>query len=211
MQDVPTDPENALTYWIDRLASCEIGDEEWQEAVSAIQEFGLVVIPSLIDVIADERLSVRVGIGNVLADLGPDVVYGLIGALKHEDPFVRQHAAQLLYGSATREEPLVTDAVPALIEALKDSDCLVRQWAVVALERIGPQAEEAVGGLVEVLDDPDHEVRRWAAVALGNIGQAARSAIPALTKLLLDDVSDVREAASQSMDRIQGTEEPPPI
>lgn len=209
MNSAPNNPDDAVQYWINRLEATGICDEPWLEAVEALHALGFEVVPTMIEALANKKLSVRLGVGNALKKLGSTAFYDLIEALKHETPSVRQHAALLLYGSAIRDDAQIADAVPALVEALKDADCFVRQWAAVALEWLGPRAEEAVPGLIAVLDDPEYMVRRWAAAALGAIGQAAKSAMPELTEVLLDDEPEVREAASEAIDQIQAAVEPP--
>lgn len=62
--------------------------------------------------------------------------------------------------------PAAAEAVPALIDALKDPDEIVRQKAAQALENIGPAAAEALPALTDALEDPDEIVRRCAAVLL---------------------------------------------
>ena len=176
MHSTPNNPDDAVQYWISRLEATDIGDERWLEAVEALHALGFEVIPTMIEALANKKLSVHVGVGNALKKLGSTAFYDLIEALKHEDPSVRQHAAQLLYGSAVRDDAQITDAVTALVQALEDADCFVRQWA---------------------------------AIALGAIGPAACPAVPVLTQGLLDDVPEVRQAASDALDAIQATREPP--
>ena len=52
------------------------------------------------------------------------------------------------------------DAVPALIEALKDNDAGVRRQSAWALGRIGAEAKDAVPALMEALEDNDADVRQ---------------------------------------------------
>jgi len=147
--------------------------------------------------------SVNVGVANALKEMGTTAFYDLRDSLKHSSPQVRSHAAQLLYGSAVREDSLVTEAVSALIEALGDPDPDVRKWSAVALERIGEEARQAVPRLVDALNDQDAYVREMAVRALGTIGPAASEAIPNLTEMLVDDDPNVRSAASEALDRIR--------
>lgn len=193
--------ENAAAFWIARLRTAEIADASWEEAVEELTQLDSNVVPNLIEALADGTLSVNVGIGNVLKRMESAVLYDLIGT--HENPGVRSRAAKLLYGLAIREDAAVTDAIPALINALKDPDVDVRQWAAVALEWIGEDAKEAVPGLIEILKDEDGYVREWAAKALARMGPAAEEAMPALTEALIDDEPGVRESASEAIDTIQ--------
>ncbi|MBX7168553.1 MAG: HEAT repeat domain-containing protein [Pirellulales bacterium] len=81
-------------------------------------------------------------------------------------------------------------AIPALLEALRDPDPLVRAEAVRALARMGPEAEPALDALIAALQDGDKGVRRAAAGAIGQIGPAAKKAIPALVQALRDYEQD---------------------
>ena len=66
------------------------------------------------------------------------------------------------------------EAVPALIEALKDKDGEVRVAALYALSSIGPAARAAVPALIEALKDKDRKVHAAAFNALDSMGPAAR-------------------------------------
>ena len=66
--------------------------------------------------------------------------------------------------------PGAKDAVPALIDALKDKESGVRGSACFALGEIGPAASAAIPALSRVVtQDEDPEVRRAAALAIGKI------------------------------------------
>src|SRR5262245_38458669 len=94
-------------------------------------------------------------------------------------------------------------AVPALAEALKSPDALVRQNAALALGAVGPEANPAVPALTTALADFEWAVRRQAALSLGQIGPGAKSALPALRKLSGDPNSQVRKAAKEATAKIQ--------
>lgn len=67
--------------------------------------------------------------------------------------------------------PAAREAVPALIETLRDENesAVVRQWAAWSLGQIGPDARGAVPALVEALGDASPNVREAAAEALEKI------------------------------------------
>jgi HEAT repeat protein len=91
-----------------------------------------------------------------------------------------------------------TPAVPALIQALGDSDSAVRCAAAWALGDLGdPQAMPA---LIQALEDLDEAVRRAAAKALGDLGDP--QAIPALIKALRDRSENVRRAAAEALGKL---------
>ena len=65
--------------------------------------------------------------------------------------------------------PAARDAVPALIETLKDREVEVRGSAVYALGEIGPAARAALPMLGVLLKDDNADIRKAAAIALGKI------------------------------------------
>jgi HEAT repeat protein len=93
-----------------------------------------------------------------------------------------------------------SEAVPALVEALKDSEAEVREQVAWALGAIGDR--RAVDGLIGALADSAPGVRRQAAWALGAIGD--RRAVSALTKALKDADASVRKQAAWALGAIGG-------
>ncbi|NKB65930.1 MAG: hypothetical protein GKR89_02605 [Candidatus Latescibacteria bacterium] len=129
-----------------------------------------------------------------LGALGNEGVAVLMAALKAES--ARSWKANLERGDFTNPSQLESPyglaragaaAVPALIEALQDSDWWVRAGAASALGCMGPAAREAAPILAASLHDNNEWVCRNAADALGNIGQAVAVAVPALAQALEDD------------------------
>ena len=89
---------------------------------------------------------------------------------------------------------MAREAVPALVEALKDGSSGVRTRAALALWQLTGDAGLAVPVLIESLQD--RLARLDAAVALGRMGPAARDAVPALVAVLDDDFPLVRTYAA---------------
>jgi HEAT repeat protein len=109
-----------------------------------------------------------------------------------KDPEMRQYLALVLGRTHDRE------AVPLLVEALKDPDDKTRIYILWALGTLGdPQARGALEG---ALADPDPGLRKTAAFALGELGD--RSVVPRLTESLDDAVADVRWNAALSLARL---------
>jgi HEAT repeat protein len=94
-----------------------------------------------------------------------DIIQPLALALAHPDQHVRRFAAECcsLLGVD------VSEALPALVEALKDDYYRVRYFAAKTLRQIGPFAFQAIPQLSKALDDPDYSVRLEAAEALKQI------------------------------------------
>jgi HEAT repeat protein len=123
------------------------------------------------------------------------VISALIEAARDEDLLVAQGVRRAL---VTDLVPLPKEAVPALLEALKDDSMSI--GARFALERVGP---EAVPALADALEDPEPRVRRGAAAALGGLGPAAREVMPALRRLLDDNDNGVRLEAEKSLKLVE--------
>jgi HEAT repeat protein len=193
-----------MVHIIARLRKTRIGFDDWQEAIGELAELGPDIVPRLVEALAEEEEgAARVGISIALGKIGTLTLYDMIAMLKHASPHVRGDAAQRLCGMAMRKDGLVTDAIPALVEALRDSEDIACHWATAALEWIGEEAKDAVPGLIENLLKAEHCLTRVrSAEALGSIGPAAKAAVPGLTEALLDDDPWVREVASEALDII---------
>ena len=91
------------------------------------------------------------------------------------------------------------EAIPALLEALKDPNMALRNNAAFALGEIG--AGEAVPHLIDLLHDPEERVRKSAVKALGMI--CAREAVAPLIQVLDTEISRVvRKSAIRSLGQI---------
>ena len=203
MPTEPQKPNDVAAQWIEQLRASDVDDDRWNEAVGAIKELGLFVVPVLIESLDDTSLAVRTGISKALRQMGPTVLYDVIDALVHESPTVRREAASFLSGTASRSELPITNIVPVLIDALNDRESSVRVRTAQALCLLAEKAQLAVPALVEALQDEESYVRQWAATALGSIGLSAEAAIPALTESLLDEDEFVRDEASRALDAIR--------
>ncbi len=98
------------------------------------------------------------------------LISGLIAGLADHDSEVRQNLGLALAS-------LGSDAVPPLIEALKDSRSIVRGAAAYALGQMGATAEPALESLLGLLQDGDTEVRRKTSYALSRILAASRRSV----------------------------------
>ncbi len=101
-------------------------------------------------------------------------VQGLIKALRHKEPALRE-AAVLALGNLGG-----TGAVEPLIQALKDENQKVRTRAVSALQK--SRDPRAVEGLIEALDRKDNQLCRRTAEALVKIGTSAVAPLIAALK-----------------------------
>lgn len=111
--------------------------------------------------------------------------------------FLRLDAAFALL----EDKAKATEAIPILIELLKDADAFIRLDAAYALGFIGPQASSAVPHLITLLKDQEATVRNNAAYALGLIGADADRVVPELVKLIRDRDARVRFNAAEAIGR----------
>jgi HEAT repeat protein len=111
---------------------------------------------------------------------------------------VRPHAIKIL----AMIGPEASEAVPALIETLRDADDETRREVQFALASIGPAAAPAVPELTESLESENEEVQYSAVYALGRIGEQAKDACPNLLKLLGREEEFPRIAAVWALTRI---------
>jgi HEAT repeat protein len=107
-----------------------------------------------------------------------DEVTKLVKDLKDNNPSVRTKAARAL----EKLDPAAKDAIPVLIEALKEQqDVTIPPIAARALAR---QGSAAVPALIEALEIKDGRVQAYAAKALKQIGPDAKQAAPALIEVV---------------------------
>lgn len=129
--------------------------------------------------------------------MNPDVSL-LISGLKSDDIAGQQAAAEKLaqLGSDGQEA-----AVP-LVEAC-DRDDSVREWAVAALEGLGPPRPCDVAPLAELLANPSLDVAYWSATLLGRLGQQAAPAVSGLIAALESHAElAVRQRAAWALGQI---------
>ncbi len=168
---------------------------------STQQALGIVgkpAIGTLIGFLQDSDEDVQKRVGDVLTQIGHPAVASLLDALK-QSPSVqaRRHALALIakISGATDSR----EAVPGMIEALKDADASVRTGAIAFLG--GIKANEAVDTLRRmVTGDSDATVRASAAEALGKIGN--KEAVPSLIEALSDPDTRVRATATSVLGRL---------
>lgn len=156
-----------------------------------------LVAEALGDMMADKDPVVQANVAEALASLGEKAVPRLIKALQNDD------LQPLAVAVINRLGPKAKDAVPALIDELKDPNPEYRREVEFALATIGPDAKAAVPALVKELNDDDVRVRRTACYALGKIGPAAIDAIPDLQKGLSSDDKLLKLASVWAILRIK--------
>lgn len=123
-----------------------------------------------------------------------------IGDLSAEEADRRLRAAERL---ARLGEDARGAAVP-LARAAADPAEPVREWAVAALEDLGPPDTEDAAALADLLADaPDSDTAYWAATLIGRLGADGGSAAAALTTVLQQSSAvAVRQRAAWALGRI---------
>jgi HEAT repeat protein len=120
----------------------------------------------------------------------------LIRGVTDPDVKIRQATIDVLemFGDASRP------GVPALVQALSDSNHFVRWAAGRTLGKIGPvQEDTAVPGLAKLLEESDLDLRLTAAWALEHFGPSAKAAVPALTKAVARGDPEIRKAVMSTL------------
>ncbi len=143
-------------------------------------------VPILTAGLADLDLEMRGVAALNLAWCGPKAkpaFPSLIRILNEEQNTELRKIAMGIFGNLRAEGK---DAVPALIEALKDRDTEIQISAVTALGYIGPEAKKAVPELLRLLKGKDTSLQISAVRALGDIGSGTEEVIPALERLNKD-------------------------
>jgi hypothetical protein len=136
----------------------------------------------------DSRL--RVSLVQTLNQLPSVQIYFADAAGRRID--AAQNIAELGPGAKT--------AVPALIQALKGSDAVVRGPAITALGEIHSDPDTVIPLLITYLDDDN--LNDEAAKALAHYGSLAKAAVPKILPMLHAPDKDARAAAVEALQKI---------
>jgi HEAT repeat protein len=131
-----------------------------------------------------------------------------VAALKSSGSLERRLAAHAL----AEIGPAAPEAVPALIETLRDPESFVRVWAAAGLARVQPENPDAIPALVAGTHDGISFVRSLAAWHLGRLGPGhpgIESVVPELRELLNDSDPSVRVEALAALENLAGKGAPP--
>ncbi len=146
--------------------------------------------------LGDKASAVRHACRVALGRSGGVSIDDLIAAMADKHVEVRSCAADALGDMGTYDDadsqPLA-EAVPALAEALSDTDYTVRVSAAMALSRVGVRAAQAVPRLVPLLEDDEWAVADAAVRAVAAVDPSGKRSVPALVKVLGNERHDLRE------------------
>jgi HEAT repeat protein len=186
------DPENQKVLAALGEAFRDKNDKVQGEAEAVLVRCGDKAVQTLLKALNDPNSKIGVRAASALASIGPSAkaaVPDLRTTLRHKDAPLRMKARTALEKIAPKE------VVPALIEALKDPEPDVRQFAALSVLKYGKEAKAAVPTLLERLADANAEVLDAAAIALREIERGHKDIVPALAQRLKEGRSDARDKA----------------
>ena len=216
------------TYYLQKREWWKRDDDLRRRVVEALAQAGSSAVPALIQALGDDWESVRAAACGALAKIGdaravPALsVWAAVGdkaareALQSlgQSPLPLEKAVRAVLASGdwgvvqralghdvVREvvvKQIGAQAVPYLIQALRDEHSGVRMAACRALGQVGDA--RAVPALVQALEDGNVNIRYEACWVLGQIGDA--QAGPALVDALGDMEKSVRAAACVALGKI---------
>jgi HEAT repeat protein len=116
-------------------------------------------------------------------------------ALRSADATERAAAAEQLCHAGA-------DAAPACVELVRacaDEEA-VREWAVAALEELGPPPQELLEPLIQLVSNDNATVAYWAVTLLARLGPAAIASEPKVVAILQGSPDEaVRERAASAL------------
>jgi HEAT repeat protein len=111
-------------------------------------------VPALVDTLRDDLAYVRLSAAHALGQLGAEAKEAVPAlttcCLRDPDPHVRLEAAVALW----RIDRRGARVLPALVQALREEDEVLRWIAADCLGEMGPEAQSAVPALLEALQSP---------------------------------------------------------
>jgi HEAT repeat protein len=189
------------------------------DALKRRQDIARTLVDRLISVLRNSSDSIKWGVCQVLAEVGPEAIQALetLANLEKKNESVaraiwkitgRIDLVQPVLGKLLEKPseelcdliceigPDASFAVSSLIKALRIEDADLRWAAVDALAAIGEKAEEAIPDVIGMLGDKSGVVASRAAHALKTIGAKA---LPSLISTLQGPSSRAREFAAEAL------------
>ncbi|MGQ9607233.1 MAG: HEAT repeat domain-containing protein, partial [Thermogutta sp.] len=135
---------------------------------------GVPAVPRLIELLEKDDVRYRRTVIGALMSIGPAAAPAvpLLRKQLFSEDFHTQYWSCRALGAIGA--PAALEAVPDLIDRLKNGAASVKRNAAAALGKLGPDiGAEAVNALIEAVEDPLQPIREQAIQALGRIGPAA--------------------------------------
>ena len=169
-----------LRAWFSQLSTAN--PQARADAAAAIRAMGSNACPELISLLRTHDAWWRREIWSRGAKLPSETRDSVLANVHEPDAFlIREAAARSLASLGPAARP----AIPALVEAVRDTQGQVAVEAADALGRIG--GNTAVPALVRNLKNWNGRIRLNALYALAQLGSEAKAAIPAVIPLLADE------------------------
>lgn len=196
LQQIGEDPRPAL-----KLALASQNDKVRINTAALMANVGLDIkdaTPVLLDALKHDDLGLRMQAASTLAQrnlhsdrTGPIFIDGL----KHKSPGVRVQACQglAMLGNFGKTDPA---SLNALTGALKDSESVVRQQALYALQNQRGDISAILPSLVELTKDKDISIRQQ---IIWMFSRAGANGAPHLANLLKDSDASIRIQAMQTL------------
>ena len=136
---------------------------------SSVRDTGRTALPVMIEVLMSEKDGqVRLAILDAVTELGPDAapaVPSLLHVLRTNNGGNGREESHQDFRAALALAAIGKPAVEGLRDVLKEKKESVRAEAIMALGRIGPNAESAVPDLMKLLGDKSDRIGRDAAAS----------------------------------------------
>lgn len=193
-----------------RLVSPGVSMEDWNQAHDDLVALGESVVPLLAEKLTEGTEPERELAGTTLALLGADAaqaIPALKAALQDSSRFVQANAAACLVQFPEH----ASDAVPTLVQLLKENDPQLRQLAAVNLNAAGVDVSAQLDLLKEILaQEESPDVLTPIIELVGRIGAAAEPLVPQLQKIAFEQSGDLGQAADFAIQQItEGAPEEP--
>ncbi len=184
--------EKGGEVFLKREAALGLGILGWQSksAVPALQKAAKEDNPSL-------QIQAISSLGHITGD-EEGAVEKLIFFLRSGSAFVKEAVAREI---ATFESIKCRQAVPALVELLKDDRDFLQKSAAATLAKTGRYGAPAIKELENLTKDKSKEIRQLAIAGFGNIGPKASPAVSTLVKVLKEE-KDLEFLVLESLSRI---------
>ncbi len=135
-----------------------------------------------------------------LQQIGPEALPALIAAANHREDSVRIGAINALQlNSMAISEADKLQVVTALLKGLRDSNAMVRRFAVIGLQHWGVRGDLVVPSVLALTEDKDEHCRVCAYGALTSFTNQAGAITPVLLRGLNDSNSMIREVAATTL------------
>ncbi|HLP78821.1 MAG TPA: HEAT repeat domain-containing protein [Candidatus Paceibacterota bacterium] len=162
--------------------------QDWLSWAYSVRTNGIRLddVPNLLEALTNEAPSVRLEATKALKQIG--IMQILETNLSPQAEFDLRTASKA--------------ALPGLLDALKDSDEMVRANAAIAVGFLRDHSDATVAALVQALNDDQNRVALSAAKALGRLEANGTAAVPALLQAAQSADAERRAAAITALVQI---------